>query len=76
MPTRLSPLIDFITACLANIQISNSNDETDEETDMSSSEDETLGEDFSQQLHNSKDRFSKGIWEAYRQKEKPEPYVT
>ena len=65
-----------MTACLANIQILNSNDETDEETDMSSSEDETLGEDFPQQLHNSKDRFSKGIWEVYRQKEKPKPYVT
>ena len=75
-PRGLSPLVDFMTARLANIQISDSNDEIDKETIMSSSEDETLGEDFSQQLHNSKDRFSKGIWEAYRQKEKPEPYVT
>ena len=39
-----------MTARLANIQICNSNDETDKETDMSSPEDETLGEDFSQQL--------------------------
>ena len=39
-----------MTACHANIQISNSNDERDEETDMSFSEDETLGEDFFQQL--------------------------
>ena len=49
-PRGLSPLVDFMTARLASIQISDSNDETDEETNMSSSEDETLGEDFSQQL--------------------------
>ena len=46
-PRGLSPLVDFMTARLASIQISDSNDETDEETNMSFSEDETLGEDFS-----------------------------
>ena len=39
-----------MTTRLTNIKISDSNDETDKKTNMSSSEDETLGEDFSQQL--------------------------
>ena len=47
MSRGLSPLMDFMTARLVNIQISDSNDETDEETNMSFSENETLGEDFS-----------------------------
>ena len=50
MPRGLSPLADFMTSRLANIQIADSNDETDEETNMSSSKDKTLGEDFFQQL--------------------------
>ena len=74
-PRGLSPLIEFMTTCLASTQILNSNDETDEESDMSSSEDETLGEDFSQQL-NSKTTFQKEFEKAYRQKEEPKPYVT
>ena len=37
-PTGLSPLIDFMTACLANNQDFDSNDETDDETTMFSSE--------------------------------------
>ena len=49
-PRELSPLVDFMTTHLVNAQISDSNDETGEETNMSSSEDKTSGEDFSQQL--------------------------
>ena len=72
MPTRLSPLIDFITACLANIQILNSNDETDKETDMSSSEDETLGKYFSQQLTPKTD-FQKEFGRPTDKKKNPNP---
>ena len=49
-PTGLSPLVDFMTARLANNPDFDSNDETDNETTMSSFEDSS-DEETSQQLN-------------------------
>ena len=64
-----------MTTHLVNAQISDSNDETGEETNMSSSEDKTSGEDFSQQLTPKTDS-QKEFGRPTDEKEKPEPYVT
>ena len=51
-PTGLSPLINFMTARLANNPDLNSNDVTDEETVLSTTEEESDEEQNSQQLNN------------------------
>ena len=66
----LSPLVDFMTACLANNPGFDSNDETDDETTMSSSENETSDEEISQQL-TPKTNFQKGFGRLANKKKNP-----
>ena len=65
-----------MTTCLANTQDSASINETDEETAMSSSGDETLGEDFFRPL-NPKNEFQKYFGRPTDKRKQPNPtYVT
>ena len=57
-PAGLSSLVKFMTARLANDLDFDSNDETDNETVMSSSEDETSDEEISQP-RDTKTKFQK-----------------
>ena len=70
-PTVLSPLIDFMTARLANSPYFNSNDETDDETTTSSSE-ESSDEEISQQL-NTETGFQKVFGRPIHKKKNPNP---
>ena len=58
MPSGLSPLVNVMTDRLANDLDFDSNDETGDETVMSSSEDETSDEEISQP-RNTKTKFQK-----------------
>ena len=51
-PTGLSPLINFMTACLTNNPDFNSNHETDKESVLSTSEESSDEEEDSQPLNN------------------------
>ena len=71
-PTGLSPLVNFMTARLAPNPDFDSNDETDDETVMSSSEDEPSDEEISQPL-NTKTKFQKVFGRPTDKKKNPNP---
>ena len=75
-PTGVSKLVRFMTTCLSLTQNTNSNNKTDNETTVSSLEEEILDKELSQQLTQKTD-FQKELGRpTYRQKEKSKPYDT
>ena len=62
-----------MTARLTNNPDFNSNDETDEETTMSTYLRRIIGRRRKLSTTKKINRIPKGFWEANRQKEKPEP---
>ena len=71
-PKGLSPLLNFMTGRLANNPDLNSNDETDKETVLSATEDESDEEQNSQQLNNLT-KFQKVFGRSTDKKKSPNP---